>query len=690
MKCRKEVISQEQADIIFYLILGVISVGIGYLSLGKGFDFDVYFSFQGDGTYLSALIKSIQENGITGVWFNSRIGAPEVSALLDFPAQDLLMSAIIWILSVFTKSIPRIAYQYLLFTFFINALSMSLLLRKMNVNHVVSFVIAILFTAAPFHFFRYLGHLTLSNYMSVPIALYLAMDILGVIEETKSKWKMYVCILLFGLGFGYYYAFGLMILAVAYFIKFIRLENKKEILAKVWILFFAIFTIAISLMPKIVYSIGKGGNPLAGKRLFYEQEIYGLKIVQLLLPPSYSRFSALSRINMEYSSKAPLVNENATASLGVVASVGFFILCTLFLLSFASNRQRDGEDNLLKDFLSLSVLVLILTGTIGGFGEIFNFFVTAQIRCYNRSSIFIAGLSFLVLAVLLHKMYIWSKRYVCILCIFMLIIGLADQVNIASDNWQEPLKSTQAVYEDFFAEVEEKFHGDEMIYQLPYLEFPEVSATYDYKHFIAYLFTDKLRWSYGGIKGRNLKAGQLYIDEGMSYRFLQEIKDMGFQAVYIDLAGYEDGGSQVLSFYNSIGVEPVISRDGTLYLYDLTEVGITEEEMVTGYSFVNTWAAEYGMKLDKNEKAVLAKGIGMMEQDAIQKLYFGISHVADHYTDQEFVDFLYRAVLDRNETDAERDYWIGEIQNGVSRETVFDRFLSSEEFRIQKGYENIQ
>ena len=171
-------------------------------------------------------------------------------------------------------------------------------------------------------------------------------------------------------------------------------------------------------------------------------------------------------------------------------------------------------------------------------------------------------------------------------------------------------KTFRSIYNDFFSKAEESLSKGAMVYQLPYLDFPEVSSTYDYKHFIGYLFTDTLKWSYGGVKGRNVKAGELNIDQGMSYRFLAAIKDAGFEAVYIDLDGYEDGGNQALLFYNQLGVKPLISDDGKLYLFDISAIEIPIEKTIAGFSFVNSWADEYDMDLDTDEKVEIAKGIG--------------------------------------------------------------------------------
>ena len=677
----------------FYLLVIIVSLTIGYISLGINFNFDVYSSFQGDGTLLSTIIKSIQENGISGIWFNKRLGAPETSSFIDWPVQDLLMSLILWSITIFTDSIPRTQYIYLIITFLLDALSMAILLKKLKMSSVISFTISILFTVAPFHFFRFLGHAVLSNYMSFALTMYLSLNVLGIIkEEKKDRWKIWVCGVLLGIGYGYYYAFGLIVLATAYFMRFLKLEHKKDLLGQLWIGSLVLVTIFLSLLPKIVYSFIYGSNQIVGKRSYIEQEIYGLKIVQMLLPPSYSRFSVFRSLNQEYSSKAPLVTENAFSSLGLVASIGFLILCITMFVSISLGEKKKKDKWLLVDFLSLATLSLLLMGMIGGFGEIFNYFVTAQIRCYNRCSIYIAGLSLVMIAHLFMIVRSNRKWVLGIVCAAVLMVGFVDQVNYSDKNNQKALKNKQEQYEEFFSQVEGQLEKNAMVYQLPYLDFPEVSADFDYKHFIGYLFTDTLKWSYGGIKGRNLLAGSLNIDEGMSYLFLSSIKEAGFDAVYIDLSGYDDEKrTLLLQFYQGIGVSPIISKDELLYLYDISSLEIFDGMLKPGYAFVSSWMDKYGMDLGNEEKAYIAEGIRNLDKKAYLEMYAAIrdEDVISIFSDDTYIDFLYSSILGRKESSEERDSWVKTLEKGVSREDVFYDFLNSQEFRIRQGYDKL-
>ena len=671
-------------DLILYLSLSIFTICVGYYSFGKGFDFDTLMGAGGgDAVFGVSLIKSIQENGMLGIYFNPRIGAPDVSLLMDYPVIDVAMALVVWVISWFTKSSCKIMYIYYMITFAFDSVALAMLLRKLKIKRAISFVVGAIFAFVPFHFLRGIGHSTLINYMYFAIVIYLSLCIIEYFENEK-KWKIILLAFLLGLGYGYYYAFGLIIMAVAVIIRFCRDFDVKKLKTYIWIPIITFCTVVITLLPKAIYGLINGANELVGVRKPIEQEIYGLKIIQLLFPPKYTRVQALSDLYTEYASQAPLVNENDTATLGLVAGTGFILLCIALIYSFVAKNKCRTKEWQFVDFLSLSTLTLVLFATIGGIGEIFNWFVTSQIRCYNRSSIYIAGLALVMVAFLLNKIefkYYWLSWMTCIV---LLGVSMYDTVYVKEDNWQEGVKPVQECYEDFFSRVEETLDENAMVYQLPYLGFPEEDENLDYKHFIGYLYTDTLRWSYGGIKGRNESAKKLYVDDGKSYTFLKNIKEAGFDAIYIDLSMYEDGGTSILQFYNNLGIQPLVSSDGQLYLYDIKNMESPQDELCqVGAAFVNNLNNEYSLGWTLEEVGQIAKGLNERNAECLQKVCDSVVNIdfVKNYSDEEYVDFLYNRMLGRVESRDEQEQWLEQIKNGVSRQDVCNSFLICDEFR---------
>ena len=66
----------------------------------------------------------------------------------------------------------------------------------------------------------------------------------------------------------------------------------------------------------------------------------------------------------------------------------------------------------------------------------------------------------------------------------------------------------------------------------------------------------------------------------------------------------------------------------------------------------------------------------------------GIDDYFVEYSDEEYIDFLYSNLLEREESSEEREGWVIQIDNGLSREEIFNTFMNSEEFRDKQRYDN--
>lgn len=559
----------------FFLGLAVLMTVIVHLSLGgKHQNYDVFPTLDNDVTSMSMIMKSVQENGWNGIYFNPRIGAPdECSTMIDVPGVDpILAFEMLSINILFHPSTPRLLYFVLIATFITTAWTMAWLLRRMGFDWFQTFAGATLFSTAPFHFYRWLEHLAISNALTVPLVFLIAFYLIGFIEyDSKKKMLVELTIagLLIGLGCPYYLFFGMIVWVVALICRCIRDLSVKEMIRKIWPIGVSVVGFIITRIPAFIFNLqnGKNTSVYLYTRSPAEQEIWGLKIIQLFVPVNYSRVPFLSNIAKAYNSTGYIVNENISSGLGMVGCAGFVILCVCMMYSFIRKTDRSSKNWSLIDFLSLTMITLLLTSAIGGFGEIFNYLVTPMIRCYNRSSVLISCICIIVVVFFMDRLK-KKNRDLSILCmIALLLFGLNDQVRLpyydytmTSDIGQEK------VYSDFFEKVQ-AMEDNDMIYQLPYYDYPEAGP---YKPFIGYLYTDNIRWSFGGIAGRDTKAKELYVDKGMSRAFLDGIRKAGFGIVYVDTEFYADGGKAVVQFYKDLGYDYVKSSDGKLYAFAIS------------------------------------------------------------------------------------------------------------------------
>ena len=97
--------------------------------------------------------------------------------------------------------------------------------------------------------------------------------------------------------------------------------------------------------------------------------MYAFKPIQLLLPITYHRIPFISHFKASYTSEGMLINENDSASLGIIGSIGFVILLAQFL-----RRNKNVFLERTETIRSLAIFNggALLIGTIGGIGSLFS------------------------------------------------------------------------------------------------------------------------------------------------------------------------------------------------------------------------------------------------------------------------------------------------------------------------------
>jgi phosphoglycerol transferase len=128
---------------------------------------------------------------------------------------------------------------------------------------------------------------------------------------------------------------------------------------------------------------------------------------------------------------------------------------------------------------------------------------------------------------------------------------------------------------DFVSRIESSVPAGSMIFQLPYVQFPETAGIHkmhDYDHFRGYLHSKNLRWSYGTIKNRDGDRAQAEVAALPTEQFVQALVYAGFIGIYLDRNGYEDGAAaKTAELSNVIHVEPLSSQNGRLLFFNLAD-----------------------------------------------------------------------------------------------------------------------
>lgn len=556
-------------------------------------DLRVPFTYAGDAVVYSTFIKGIVDNG----WYyhNLLVGVPGGLHMYDFPLPDNFHFLTLKLLSLFTSDHSLILNIFFLLTFPLTAVTSLYVFRKFGASYLPALLGSILYACLPYHFFRGEVHLFYSAYYMVPlmvgVILWTYFGKVHLIDrhaETR-RWRfnyrsfevvfsLLVAIIIASTG-AYYSFFGCFLLLVAGALALAMKKDVYALISAVVLVGVMAVTIGLNLSPSVIY-LRKHGNPQSMVRGAAEAEVFALKISQLLLPVTDHRVPWLAQLKTEYN-YGPLINENNNATLGLIGSAGFLILLGVLL---GRRREREFSPESPADLLlplSKINIAAVLLGTIGGFSSLFALLVSSQIRSYNRISIFIGFLCLFAVVLLLEviaqrTVKTRASRVVFAVCLgFLLIVGILDQT---SKFFIPPYAALNAEFKDdhdFIARVEQSVPSNSMIFQLPYIPFPEfppVNDMIDYDHFKAYLHSKSLRWSYGSIRGREGDVWQKSIATRPVPEMVQYLAFSGFNGIYIDRFGYKDKGAALESELSSIiGSGPIASDRGRLAFFNLVE-----------------------------------------------------------------------------------------------------------------------
>jgi phosphoglycerol transferase len=528
-----------------------------------------------------AWVKGVAEHG----WFlsNPSLGAPFALDMCDFPLLDNLHFLVVKVLALCSSDPAVLVNLFFLLTFPPTTLTTLWTLRRFGVGAGPALVCSLLYAFTPYHFFRGQAHLFLSAYHLVPLVVGVALDVAldrGVLlfssPSGRARWNfrsprtwaaLLVCSLMGG-GGAYYAFFGLFFLFVAGLLAATRLRTPHPLVAATILGGLLLLGCVANAAPSLLAWHANGGNPETARRQVREADAYGLRLTALFMPVEGHYLPALRRLADRYQAEvARPVNHRGAANLGIVGCCGF-----VFLLGWLLPR-RSGEAPLLDALARLNLCALLL-GLAGGAGGLLGFSFTPLIRCYNRISICIAFFSLFAVALLLDRLSRLSipRPLVAGLLSVVLAVGFLDQTGHGAAPDHASLRREYRRDAAYFARLQEEVPTGTMIFQLPYMPFPESPPAgriaCSYEHLRGYLHTRGLRWSFAAMRGTYGDAWQARLAEQPAGELLDSLALAGFGGLLLDRqgvrAGLEDEVKGVLER------EPLESADDRLAFYDLS------------------------------------------------------------------------------------------------------------------------
>jgi phosphoglycerol transferase len=253
-----------------------------------------------------------------------------------------------------------------------------------------------------------------------------------------------------------------------------------------------------------------------------------------------------------------------------VPSIGFLALLAVLLFSPIS---RVSAELLAAARLNAA---FITVATVGGLGALFNLFVYAGIRCYNRTSVFIAFFSIFALAQMINAYSQRASRRLAPLIVSgfagIVLIAVADQGQAAHSltyryDYDE---RASAILADAVSHIE-RLCATCSVYQLPDTPFPQ-DDVHDrmspYDHGRAHVYSGTLHWSWPAF-GRERTAfgqevGRLSVPD-----MVAKLRS-SFRFIWLDRFGYSDAmHSPEIGIANVLGPPVYVSPDARFAVYDM-------------------------------------------------------------------------------------------------------------------------
>ncbi len=447
--------------------------------------------------------------------------------------------------------------------------------RHRAVSIIWSFTAALAFGLASYIFSQSPDHVLVALCWHVPLFLvvwgWVASEP-GIELGSRRFWFGVVVGLLAGLQMPYYSGIFCQLVLLGGVAMFVRTHNNwRRLLAPICFVAATAFAFALMNVDTWMYRLKFGSNPGALVREYQWLEVYGLKLVDLIVPPLNHRWE-MFRSFAQWRAHTQILHDEGSY-FGIIGIAALLLLAGVALRALC---QR-GSSRIPKE--AWQVLWVFVFFTTGGLNAIAGLLGFTFFRAGCRFSIVILAISLLFAAEFLTRRvrgHIWPAAVAGALCCFVILL---DQVP-APASAQERAVIAQQVSSDqkFVTDIESTLAKEAplfplpakeaLVFQLPVMDFPEaplrdVSA---YDHLRPYLYSHHLRFSFGSMKGRSREQWQHDLTSLSLPDVITELKKRGFSGLYVNRNAYPDKARGIEESLRSLGNDKRIdSAEGDLF-----------------------------------------------------------------------------------------------------------------------------
>jgi len=541
---------------VFRLILLSLAVCVIWLTIEDrwGDNFSIPTRYEADSHYVLGMMK-LSKDGDLGLFTHietSSLGAPFRGQLNDFIEAERV---IVWLGGQIARvaGLMPAANIMVLLSCIVAATSFYASARLWRISKLNSSLFAIIYAFLP-QSQRSLDHLGIAFSGLLPLQFYCCWYLATVQNLSWSSFRFKLTLAV-GLLSGFLNIYWIFFFIQLYVLALLcRIAKRRPGVVVSLIPLAATFLITgLFLGSFVAYRVKNGVNTAALVRSYFDVERWSLKPIDLLLPKWGTDLGISSGFFSRYYNGGRLeVGEGWGAYIGVCAIFG------LLLLFFKEIRRQLNKRSPSLPYLALCWIIAYCS--FGGIHAIVSLILNFyDIRATNRYSVAIATLGLLYFAFIINRLIRgWSFR--AKLCSLVLLVSLAilDQSPIiqkyTSDS-KGSIKERVIADRNLVLRLENCLGEGAMIYTLPAVDFPEPfqgRGSYMLNYFFynsmrPFLFSTKLRYSYGSNKGRQGADWPLDVQALPAGEMAETLESYGFSGILLDRKGYADGGKQRLA-----------------------------------------------------------------------------------------------------------------------------------------------
>ena len=418
-----------------------------------------------------------------------------------------------------------------------------------------SFVGGLAFGLAPYIFAQSPHHFTVAAVWHVPLFIPVWRWVStgeGVAPWSKRFWISAAIAFLTGMQNVYYTNILCQLTLLGGLLVFFRTRSFPALISCFGIILSAALAFGLMNLDTWTYKLVYGPNTGALVREYKWLEIYGLKIVDLFVPPVTHRSDLLAGFAIRHRAEAPLQDEGSYLGILGILSLGLLVFTT----ATAFVRKRYSEIPL----EAWQVFWIVAVFTTGGLNAIVGALGFTMFRTGCRYSVVILAIVLLFAA---RRMAALPLRcgLTSLLALLAAALVLWDQVPRPPDR-----KETEAIAfqiesdREIVEKMEAALPAGAMVFQIPIMDFPEspVPGLSPYDHLRPYLFSHHLRYSFGSMKGREDTRWQRNLTQLSLADAVAKLRGLGFRAILISRNGFPDKAKGFLQSLSTLGHSQII------------------------------------------------------------------------------------------------------------------------------------